>query len=289
MAANGKTLTVTYGAFACTIDGYDDPMPVLRSVVAFFRELTVEDPGFGTVAAPSAPAPSTRPSPLSPEEVASLAAPEAGESRLTASVTTQAARGVLISAVGEEEEEDLLAATAPRPQPPEPAEEDAAFARFRVPPVEPSPEPEEEEAFLLTPDLRVDHAAVQAAIRFRAQPRAADPELMPHEAGSEEAAAPQTPTVDLARFLGRVEAATLADRMEAVAAHAIVVEGRDSISRPALLRAMQDISPEPLGFEEALKAFGLLLHAGRLGKAEYGRYTVADTSPYLAEARAMLV
>lgn len=309
MTASGKTLTVTYGAFACTIDGYDDPMPVLRSVVAFFRDLTAEDPAFGTVAMPpAAPAAAPpRPSPLTPEEVASLAAPEPGESRLTASVSTQAARATIFTpepgeSEAEEEEEDLLAATMPRPapeagerlaqfrvppgdpdaappltEPPENTAAPEAFAPRRpaAPPEEADPEGREEEddaPLVLTPDLRVDRVV----------------ELMPHEMVQDEAAEGHAAAVTLSEFLARTGAGTLADRMEAAAAHAIVLEGRESLSRPALLRAMQGVGAEPLGFEDGLKAFGTLLRDGRLRKADYGRYILSERSAYLAEARAML-
>lgn len=276
MTASGKTLTVTYGAFACTIDGYDDPMPVLRSVAAFFRELTAEDPTFGTVAMATAESAPMRPSPLSADEVASLATPEPGESRLTATVSTQAARAVLFTPEhpGEEgEEQDLLAATMPRPR------DDAQ---------------QEEAPFVLTPDLRVDQPAlppgmVAAAPALANRRDSAPIELMPHELVQDEPrGGGQVPPVELAAFVDGTGAASVTERMEAVAAHALVLEGRESLSRPALLRAMQGVVSEPLGFEDGLKAFGTLLRDGRLRKADYGRYTLAETSPYLAEARAYL-
>lgn len=310
MTANGKTLTVTYGAFACTIDGYDDPMPVLRSVVAFFRELTAEDPAFGTQAPKSpepAAAPPARPSPLTPEEIASLAAPEPGESRLTAAVSTQAARATLFTPAApeeDEEEEDLLAATMPRPRNEPVAEEEPPARLLTDETLEDEPSatvitpaawleqeplldaeswqaPAAEAArgnalprpLILTPDLRIDRAPV---------------ELMPHEIGEETSLASREAPLPLTEFLRQTGAEELGARMEAAAAHAIALEGRESVSRPALLRAVQSAGAEPVPFEEALKAFGMLLRAGRLQKTDQGRYVVAGDSPYLARAQALI-
>lgn len=306
MTANGKTLTVTYGAFACTIDGYDDPMPVLRSVVAFFRELTAEDPAFGTQAPKSpepAAAPPARPSPLTPEEIASLAAPEPGESRLTAAVSTQAARATLFTPATpeEDEEEDLLAATMPRPRE-EPAEEEARLITDETPEEEPS-------ATVITPaawleqepllDAESWQAPAAEAVRGNALPRPliltpdlridrAPVELMPHEIAEEASLASREAPLPLAEFLRQTGAEELGARMEAAAAHAIALEGRKSVSRPALLRAVQSAGAEPVPFEEALKAFGMLLRAGRLQKTDQGRYVVAGDSPYLARAQALI-
>lgn len=47
MAEFAKKLTVSFGAFSCTLSGFDNPFPVMRQVVDYFQELAARDPGFG--------------------------------------------------------------------------------------------------------------------------------------------------------------------------------------------------------------------------------------------------
>ena len=44
--AKSNLLTVSYGTFACELEGFDDPFPIMQQVVAFFQDKAENDPEF---------------------------------------------------------------------------------------------------------------------------------------------------------------------------------------------------------------------------------------------------
>lgn len=96
MAQNGKKLTVAYGSFSCTLEGFDDGVAALKEITAHFREIAASDPAFG--AQPAAikttpPAGPAKPAPAKAHRAANSApAPDASETAPTSNVAARLKR-----------------------------------------------------------------------------------------------------------------------------------------------------------------------------------------------------
>ncbi len=90
----------------------------------------------------------------------------------------------------------------------------------------------------------------------------------------------------LIRFAERIGARSTAEMLEAAAAFATCVEKRAQFTRPQLMRRLMATDLDrSITREDGLRSFGTLLRTGRIQKVGRGFYVLADSSPFLSEAR----
>lgn len=89
-----------------------------------------------------------------------------------------------------------------------------------------------------------------------------------------------------AEFAERVGATELPDLLEAAAAYASFVEGKEHFTRPEVMRRVLRFGEDQgLTREEGLRSFGLLLRQGKIEKVKRGQFKVAASTQFNPQTR----
>jgi len=90
-----------------------------------------------------------------------------------------------------------------------------------------------------------------------------------------------------AEFAAEMGATELPDLLEAAAAYSAYVQGQAYFSRPQIMQAVAGIRKEDFSREEGLRSFGQLLRRGKIKKLGRGQFTVAETTRFRPQPRAV--
>jgi hypothetical protein len=113
-----------------------------------------------------------------------------------------------------------------------------------------------------------------------------DVQFAPEVADAVTAPAANESADTFADYAETVGAEGLSDLLEAAAAYSSFVEGRETVTRPQIMRLANQAMPEEFPLEERLRSFGQLLRQGKIRKIKRGQFAVADGTRFKPESAA---
>lgn len=285
MVSSGKTLTVSYGSFSCTLEGFDDPVATLRAITEHFQSLSAPDRFFvadGPVPDPEALLRHSQEVPPRVDEITPPADQRRARGPGSPGDRDADVGRLLRQTIGQMDGPDqrrrlatfghLKAAVAA-------AAEDPAAAQGGDPTRQDRYRADLARAVRAGPILRTE----EPAPTNRPQPLLLAPDL---RVGPPKAADSTKPQEAFADFVARQGAVSMADLIEAAAAYLTCVEGMPQFTRPDLMHlvaTLPDQHGEPP--ENQMLGFAVLLRDLRIQRAGRGSFALPPDAAILGRAR----
>jgi pilus assembly protein FimV len=314
MERGDKSLSVSYGAFSCTLSGYADPLPILRAIATQIRDLAEHEPDFGTI--PGHVEARGALFDAEPRATASdpdLARDAADETRTVLSALSRPeddlagpTRRPVATTGGEDGDADaalerLLARTDQALQGPETQRRHETIGHLRTAvevtragaeaiPADPDPAAPYRDALAamvwptrpIANPLRTERPRPDLPRAPRDMPVPEGP-VTPHRVT---AAAPEPlPDQDAFADWARERGAGQPDEILEAAAAFLAERSDGAFSRSQVMQLGGVVlATDRPAREASFRAFGKLLREGRIARAEAGKYALGTVSRYAAEA-----